>query len=143
MTIKRILKSKGTDAPIVPPSARIHEVIDALELEDVGALVISADGKNIDGIITERDVVRGLQKYGADVLEHTVSDLMTTDVITCTADDAVIGVMALMDDRNIRHVPVVDNGKLAGIVSIMDIVKLRLNEVQNEAEAMRSYISNT
>jgi len=142
MTIKRILNIKGLHAATVAPDIKVADVIDALEAEDVGALVVSADGKLIDGIISERDVVRGLQKYGPDVLEHTVRDLMTVDVITCTPQDLVAGVMALMDDRKIRHVPVVENDKLTGIVTIGDIIKLRLDEVQGDADAMRQYISS-
>lgn len=140
MTVKRILKEKGSHTPTVAPEAQIADVIAALEAEGVGALVVSADGQRIDGIISERDVVRGLKSFGPEVLRRTVSDLMTADVVTCTADDRVAGVMALMDDRNIRHVPVVDGGTLAGIVSIRDIIKLRLDEVQAEADAMREYI---
>ena len=141
MTVERILDHKGTHAPFVSSEVKIAAVIDALEDEDVGALVVSNDGERIEGIISERDVVRGLQRFGPEVLEHTVGDLMTLDVITCTADDMVAGVMALMDANQIRHVPVVDKGKLAGIVSIRDIIKLRLDEVQNEADAMREYIT--
>jgi len=142
LTISKILEFKGLHAPTVLPNARIADVIAALEAEDVGALVVSTDDLHIDGIISERDVVRGLQRFGADVLEHSVRDLMTAEVVTCTADDRISGVMALMDDRKIRHIPVVDDDqKLTGIISIRDIVKLRLDEVQDEADAMRSYIS--
>lgn len=141
MNVERILNAKGTHAPTVSPEECIADVIAALESEDVGALVVSADGQRVDGIISERDVVRGLQRFGPGVLEHTVRDLMTSNVITCTADDRVAGVMALMDDRKIRHVPVVDDGQLAGIVSIRDVIKLRLDEVQAEADAMRAYIA--
>lgn len=140
MTVERILRQKGSRAPTVEPDARIAEAVSALESEDVGALVVSADGRRIDGIISERDVVRGLQRFGAKVLDYSVHEIMTADVVTCTAEDRVAGVMALMDDRTIRHVPIVDNGQLAGIVSMRDIVKLRLDEVQGEADAMRAYI---
>lgn len=142
MTVKRILQHKGVDAPFVHPRAKIFEVIELLELEDVGALVVSPDGQIIDGIVSERDIVRGLQEYGSELLDHRVSELMSADVVTCTGDDSVAEVMAIMDDRNIRHVPVVENGKLAGIVSIRDIVRLRLDEVGNDANAMRAYIAN-
>ena len=127
--------------PTVQPNARIKDVIAALEADDVGALVVSSDDKHIDGIISERDVVRGLQTFGRSVLEHPVNDLMTKDVVVCTADDRVAGVMALMDNNNIRHVPVVKDNKLIGIVSIRDIIKLRLDEVQADANAMQAYIS--
>lgn len=142
MTVKRILSVKGLEVPTVMPEVLVIDVIAALEADDVGALVVSNDGVHIDGIISERDVVRGLQSFGPDVLKHTVRDLMTIDVITCTAQDHVAGIMALMDDRQIRHVPVVDGEKLIGIVSIRDIIKLRLDEVQTEADAMRQYITN-
>jgi len=112
-----------------------------LEAEEVGALIVSADGKRIDGIISERDVVLGIGRFGAKVLEKTVGDLMTRDVATCTADDPVAGVMALMAEKRIRHVPVLDDGELAGIVSIRDIIQLRLDEVQADADAMRDYIT--
>jgi len=105
-------------------------------------LVVSANGLTIDGIISERDIVRGLLQHGPSVLDHMVRELMTKDVITCTADDPVAGVMAIMDQHNIRHVPVTDENVLAGIVSIRDINKLRLDEVQAEANAMREYISS-
>ena len=142
MTVERILDMKGSHAPTVTPDAKISAVLAALEAEDVGALVVSTDGLHIEGIISERDVVRGLLSLGHEALDHQVHELMSSDVITCTADDRVAGVMALMDDKNIRHVPVTNKGKLAGIVSIRDIVKLRLNEVQAEADAMRQYIGN-
>ncbi|MDA0231616.1 MAG: CBS domain-containing protein, partial [Proteobacteria bacterium] len=141
MTVKRILDTKGTHAATVEPSARIADVIAALESEEVGALVVSANGEKIDGIISERDIVRGLRQFGPEVLQHAVQDLMSVNVVTCTANDPVAGVMALMDDKGIRHIPVVDDEKLAGMVSIRDIVKLRLDEVQAEADTMRSYIS--
>lgn len=141
MTVKRILSAKGSEVPTVMPGEQVIDVIAALEADDVGALVVSNDGVHIDGIISERDVVRGLQRFGVDVLKHAVRDLMTAEVITCTAHDRVAGIMALMDDRKIRHVPVVDGEKLIGIVSIRDIIKLRLNEVQTEADAMREYIA--
>jgi CBS domain-containing protein len=141
VTVERILNTKGTHASVVAPDTKISGLIEALALEEVGALVVSADGTTIDGIISERDIVRGLQEYGPSVLDHPVRDLMTKDVVTCTADDPVAGVMAIMDARSIRHVPVVDEGLLAGIITIRDIVKLRLDEVQSETNAMRDYIS--
>ena len=140
MTVERILKSKGTYVPVVSPDARITDVITAIESDEVGALVVSADGQSISGIISERDVVLGLQEYGPEVLNKLVGDLMTVDVVTCTADDPISGIMAVMNDLQIRHIPVVDDGLLAGIVSIRDIIKLRLDEVQYEADSMREYI---
>lgn len=141
MTVKNILKTKSLHVPTVRPDAMIGDVIDALEADDIGALIVSMDGNRIDGIISERDVVRGLQQNGMKVLSQAVRELMTPDVITCTATDRVAYVMGLMDAENIRHVPVVSEGVIVGIVSSRDIIKLRLDEVQSEAEAMRHYIS--
>lgn len=141
MTVQRILKQKGTYSPVVNPTIKIIDVVNTLEAEEVGALIVSTDGKKIDGIISERDVVLGIAQFGAKVLEKTVGDLMTKDVATCTAGDPVAGVMALMAEKRIRHVPVIDDGELAGIVSIRDIIQLRLDEVQADADAMRDYIT--
>ena len=143
MSVERILRDKGTYAPTISPDAKVVDVIASLESDDVGALVVSTDGLTIDGIISERDIVRGLQAFGPDVLSHPVRDLMTANVVTCTADDRIAGVMALMQDRRIRHVPVTDDGKLAGIISIHDVVKLRLDEVQADAKAMHGYITQS
>lgn len=141
MTIERILKRKGDYVPTAHPDALIKDVIASLESDDVGAVVVSTDDIHIDGIISERDVVRGLQSYGPSVLEHPVKDMMTKEVVVCTAEDRVAGVMAMMDEYNFRHVPVVKDNRLIGIVSIKDIIKLRLREVQADAEAMQAYIS--
>lgn len=141
MAVKKILNEKGTYAPTILPEALVSDVISALEADDVGALVVSVDGDQINGIISERDVVRGLEQFGAAVLAHPVSDLMSVDVTTCGIDSPVAGVMALMDENQIRHVPVVANGKLIGIVSIRDIIKLRLDEVLKDADDMRAYIA--
>lgn len=140
MTVERILKSKGSYAPVVVPDAKISDVIAAIEAEEVGALVVSKDGRSIDGIISERDIVLGLREFGPAILDKKVADLMTSNVVTCQADDPIAGVMAMMDQQRIRHIPIVDEGELAGIVSIRDIIKLRLDEVQRDADAMREYI---
>ena len=141
VTVQRILNSKGTAVPTISPDATIDNVIARLEAEDSGALVISSDGKSIEGIISERDVVRGLRKFGTDAMAMKVTELMTEKVFTCNANDRVAGVMAMMDEKKIRHMPVVHNGSLSGMVSIRDIIKLRLDEVQTEADTMREYIS--
>ncbi len=141
MIIERILNEKDTHLPVISPMAKISEMVEALNNEEVGALVVSTDGKTIEGIISERDVIQGLLRFGKETLEKSVRDLMTTNVITCTADDRIVGVMALMAEKHIRHVPVTDNGELIGIIGIRDIIQLRLNEVQAEADAIRDYIS--
>ena len=141
MTVERILENKSADVVTVKPDELISAIIEKLEAEDVGALVVSKNGSTVDGIISERDVVRGLARFGPDVLEHPVSELMTEDVVTCTEIDRIVGVMALMDAHQIRHIPVVNRGKLAGIVGSRDIIKLRVEELQSEADIMRSYIA--
>lgn len=141
MIIERILNEKDAHLPVISPMAKISEMVEALNNEEVGALVVSTDGKTIEGIISERDVIQGLLRFGKETLEKSVRDLMTTDVITCTTDDRIVGVMALMAEKHIRHVPVTDNGELIGIIGIRDIIQLRLKEVQAEADAIRDYIS--
>ncbi len=141
MTVKRLIEKSAGCPAYVTPDALVKEVLEYLDREDVGALVVSPDGKSISGIISERDIVRGLRRYRKTILSHPVTDLMTHDVVTCELDDSVVNVMALMDRNGIRHVPVIDHGKLIGIISIRDIVKDRLSEVQHEADAMRSYIA--
>ncbi len=141
MTIRAILKVKGDAVPTVASGVNIREVLQRLEEEDVGALVVTDDGTRIRGIVSERDIVRGLRLTGDDVLDADVEDLMTTDVITCKADDQIAAVMAMMLANRIRHVPVVDGARLAGFISVRDIIKQRLDEVQSDADAMQKYIS--
>lgn len=141
MMIRSILKVKGVGVPIVASGVNVRDVLQRLEEEDVGALVVSDDGEHIKGIVSERDIVRGLRLTGDDVLDADVEDLMTTDVVTCEADDKIAAVMAMMLANRIRHVPVVDGEKLAGFISIRDIIKHRLDEVQADADAMQKYIS--
>ncbi len=143
MTVRRIINNKGSRVPFIAPQMLISDVLEKLEFEDVGALVVSRNGKEIDGIISERDIVRGLRYFGAEILAYRVSDLMTENVITCQMTDAVIQVIALMDNNSVRHVPVLENDKLAGIISVRDIVKDRLNEVELDADAMQKYIAGT
>lgn len=140
MTVHKIIVRKGQKTPWVSPTTLISDLLTKLEAEEVGALVVSCDGRSIDGIISEHDIVRGLQTEGAAVLTLPVSALMTRDVVTCEMSDPIAGIMSLMDYRSIRHVPVVEKGNLAGIVSIQDIVRDRLEEVQLQADSMRSYI---
>ena len=142
MTVQRILNAqpKRTTAHIAP-DAVIADVLLSLAFEDVGALVVSSDGCTVEGIISERDIVRGFRTMGADLLGKRARDLMTVKVITCALDDRAAGIMALMVSRHVRHLPVVTDGKLVGMVSIHDLLKLRLEEVQSEADAMRKYIA--
>ena len=142
MSVRAILKAKGDAVPTVSSEVNVRDVLQRLEEEDVGALVVTDDGLRIKGIISERDIVRGLRTTGDDVLDADVGELMTTDVVTCKADDKIAAVMAMMSANRIRHLPVVDGAKLAGFVSIRDIIEHRLNEVQADADAMQRYISS-
>jgi CBS domain-containing protein len=110
-----------------------------LRAEQIGALVVSADGKSIDGIVSERDVAYGLVTYGDRLPTVRVSQLMTKTVVVCSPEDSVTDVMKLMTRRRIRHVPVKDGDRLVGIVSIGDVLKHRLGELQTEAHVLRDY----
>lgn len=141
MHVKVILKNKGSTVETIRPDATVAEVIDRLKTRRIGVLVVSANGESVDGIISERDIVSGLADHGASLLDQRVDTLMTSNVRTCTGEDTVMSVMELMTDRRIRHVPVVEDGRLVGIVSIGDAVKNRLHELENEASQLREYIN--
>ncbi len=140
MTVKSVLQNKSNIVATIKPSETIKAVLDKLADEEVGALVVSIDGKKIDGIISERDIVRGLSSDGPGILEQPVSKHMTRDVICCSLDERIAALRGLMTNNRIRHVPVVKDGLLIGIISIGDLVKARLDEVQAEADAMLKYI---
>ena len=124
----------------IAPHATIETAVAALKNRGIGVLVVSSDCKSIDGIVSERDFVHGLAAHGADLLQAPVSSLMTTDVSTCGLNDTG---RDLMTDRRMRHVPVAEDGVLCGMISIGDAVKSRLDEILDEAGALREYISHT
>ncbi len=144
MTVQRILDAqpKRTTSYIAPDAA-IAQVLQSPEFERTGVLVVSGDGGMVEGIISERDIVRGLRTIGPDLLSKPVRDLMTVKVLTCTPDDRAVGVVALMVARHVRHLPVVADGKLVGMVSVHDLLHLRLEEIRSEAEAMQKYITGS
>ena len=142
MTVQRILDTQeGVQRAHIAPDARIRDVLNSLAFSDVGALVVSTDGDKVEGIISERDIVRGLKSAGAELLDKPVRDVMTQKVITCVATDRAAGIMALMVSKHLRHVPVLEDGKFVSMISIRDLLQLRLTEVQSEADAMRNYIA--
>lgn len=142
MTVQRILNSQdGGTAVSIGPDAGIDEALDALASKNVGALVVSSDGREVEGIVSERDIVRALRTMGPDLLKKKVRDIMTEDVVTCVAEDRAAGIMAVMISKHLRHIPVVKDGNLVSMVSIRDLLHLRLEEVTSEADAMRSYIT--
>lgn len=143
MKVQSILKSKGTRVVTMRPEASINTIIHRLKLERIGAIVISTDGTRIEGILSERDIVNGLVEYGGDLLQARAADIMIQEVITCAPDDGIKDVMVKMTHSRIRHVPVVEGGRLAGIISIGDLVKHRLEEVELEATVLReAYIAS-
>src|SRR5215211_5688820 len=140
MRISTLLQGKGASVATVPTSASVREVVARLAEHRIGALVVSNDGTTIDGIVSERDVVRRLHSDGPATLDLTVADVMTADVRTCQPSDGVDELMAVMTEHRIRHVPVVVDGQLAGIVSIGDVVKSRLGELETERSTLLEYL---
>ena len=150
MLIEHILHRKGREVETISPAASVSDAAVLLRDRNIGALVVMADedaedGVTVAGILSERDVVRALGVADADsaaVLGQPVSSLMTTEVVTCEPRTTVDELMRLMTDRRIRHVPVVDGDQLAGIVSIGDVVKSRIDELQTETDTLHEYLSS-
>jgi len=141
MLISEILKRKGNDVATTTPDSSIRSVVDLLASRKIGALVVSTDGSTIDGIISERDLVRGLNVDDASLMERTAGDLMTVDVVCCTPTCTVDELMNQMTQGRFRHVPILDDGALAGIVSIGDVVNAKLDELETERQHLTDYIS--
>ena len=142
MKIADVLKGKGSSVVTTRPDSTVDTVIRRMRLERIGAVIISPDGKSVIGILSERDIVRALAEHGAALLAYKTQDLMTREVVTCSREDTLQSVMVKMTQRRIRHLPVVEQGRLAGIVSIGDAVKSRLEEVELEANVLRdSYLA--
>jgi len=140
MSVQEILKIKGAKVVTVEPTALVSVAARRLRLEHIGALVVSSDGSSIEGIISERDIVYGLIDHGAEVLDKPVSELMTRHPFTCSPQAGVKEAMRLMAMKRIRHLPVVKDGKLAGIISIGDVMKNRLDELELEGHVLHDYI---
>ena len=143
MSVETILRSKGTDVATIRPDATVGKAVERLRAENIGALVVSEGAQDIKGIISERDVVLNLATRGAGLLECPVSEVMTSPVRTCRPEDEIGELMAIMTHFRIRHLPVEVEGKLAGIVSIGDVVKKRLEEVEFERDVMRDWYMAT
>ncbi len=140
MHVAEILKSKGRKVVTVRPDLSIEHFAQRLRLEGIGAAVVSTDGATIDGIISERDVVRGLAEHGsAGLADMHVADLMTKAVVTCSPDDTISHVSNVMTRQRIRHLPVTEDRRLIGIVSIGDVVRHRLDELELETNVLRDY----
>lgn len=139
MRVSDILKAKGSAVKTIPPAATIRAFADALRKELVGAMVVTDAKGALQGIISERDLARGLADFGGDLSAMSVADLMTKSVVTCAPGDSVAAISKVMTQRRIRHLPVVVDGSLVGLVSIGDVLKHRLDEVQLEASVLRDY----
>jgi CBS domain-containing protein len=142
MNVQSIIGGKSPVVATITQTATLRQAIDQLTERRIGALVVSGDGKAIEGIISERDIVRAASVSGPSALDGSVGSVMSTDFVTCSAGDGVDRLMALMTERRIRHLPVVDErGHLAGIVSIGDVVKARLSELEQENHALAEYLT--
>ncbi|MCU1358113.1 MAG: histidine kinase [Acidimicrobiales bacterium] len=142
MQVSVLLQNKGSDVVSVGPDASVAKVVAVLAEHRIGAVVVSADGSHIDGVLSERDVVRALSRDGGAALERPARDLMTSEVFTCQPDTTVEELMSLMTDRRIRHIPVLVEGSLAGLVSIGDVVKDRISSLEHETKVLHDYIAN-
>jgi CBS domain-containing protein len=142
MRIADVLRGKGDTVVTVVPDITVRDLLALLAEHRIGATVVSTDGARVDGIVSERDVVRAIAARGAAVLSERVADIMTADVQTCTPDASVNDLMRAMTEGRFRHVPVVVEGRLSGIVSIGDVVKMRIGELETERESLERYISS-
>lgn len=141
MTVNTILRHKGNQIYSISDDQTVLEVARILGEKRVGAILVMK-GDNLMGIISERDIIRGLSIRGGDVLMETVDSLMTRAVVTCKPTDSINALMGMMTERRIRHVPVMEDGKVIGMMSIGDVVKARMTETENEAEALKQYITS-
>jgi CBS domain-containing protein len=142
MRIRDILRGKGDAVATVRPDSTIRELLATLAEHNIGAVVVSANGETIDGIASERDVVRRMHERGAELLTGQVSEIMTSTVRTCGLNDMVGDLRRIMTEHRIRHLPVVGDGKLVGIVSIGDVVKSAIDELETEREQLVGYIQS-
>jgi CBS domain-containing protein len=141
MKISALIAGKRVET--ISPVASVHDLVNSLNVHQIGALVVSADGKRIEGIVSERDVVRAMPGKLDQLIGMHVRDLMTVEVVTCKADATVANLMQTMTDRRIRHIPVVnDDGHVISIVSIGDVVKAHISELDTERKALSDYVTS-
>ena len=141
MSVEQILAGKGRDVVTIAPDRTLADAAECLSARRIGAVVVADGSGSVLGIISERDVVRAVAEAGAEALTAPVSSRMTAKVVTCVPTTSIDDIMGLMTQGKFRHVPVIEGGKLAGIVSIGDVVKQRLADVESEHRAMRDYIA--
>ena len=139
MKVSGIIQTKGSVVKTVRPKSSARELSVRLHAEQIGAMVVSSDGKSIEGIVTERDLAYGLAAHGSDLPTIAISRLMTKVVVVCSPEDSITYAMKLMTQRRVRHLPVKQGDQLVGIISIGDVLKHRLDELELEANVMRDY----
>lgn len=140
MKISDILRDKGADVVTTPADATVRELLASLAEHKIGAVVV-ADGDELLGIVSERDIVRKLNEWGDSLLDSEVGQIMTSTVLSCRSDDDIDRVAETMTDRRIRHMPVIDDGHLAGLVSIGDVVKSRISQLEQDRGQLEQYIT--
>jgi CBS domain-containing protein len=141
MIVRTILKSKpSADIATIVPGQKVSDAAKLLDQWRIGALVVVDDQRSLAGILSERDIVRGLSRHGSAVMDMQVGQLMTADVLTCAPEESIEDVMSTMTANRIRHLPVLEGGKLAGIITIGDVVKARLEETALQVDSLREYV---
>ena len=141
MTVKAILSRKGGDVVTIVPTANLAAAVQLLAERRIGAIIVTGPDNRVAGILSERDIVRTLSERGPAALDETVGTVMTRKVTTCTEADTVAAIMERMTEGKFRHVPVVEQGHLVGVISIGDVVKFRVEEIEGETNALREYIA--
>ena len=140
MTVKAILSHKGSDVFSIEPTATLETAVETLSKHRIGALLVLGPDRRLIGVVSERDIVRALADHGAAVLNQPLSQVMTRKVVTCSQTETVGGIMERMTTGRFRHVPVIEQDQVVGIISIGDVVKYRLHEMERESAALRDYI---
>jgi CBS domain-containing protein len=140
MTVKAILDGKGSDVATIAPAADLASAVKLLAQHRIGALVVVGPEREVAGIVSERDIIRVLAERGVAVLDQSVGQVMTRNVVTCTSAETMSRIMELMTGGKFRHLPVVEDARLIGIISIGDVVKRRLQQIESESAALRDYI---
>lgn len=143
MQVNDILTRKGNMVATISPERPVSEVVEVLREHDVGALVVSSDGSTIEGIVSERDVVRRMATTGTHTPELTVREIMSSEVLTCSPTDTLAHLMEVMTNQRTRHLPCAVDGRLCGIISIGDVVKARMTELEEETRQLHDYISGS
>jgi CBS domain-containing protein len=141
MSVQKLLEGKGASVPVIRSGLTLEDVINQMDIDKSAALVVTDNNQNILGIITERDIARGLKMFGRNFVEKPLRDLMTTNVITCDINQPLVTILELMDKYQIQCVPITRDGLLCGIINMFDLVKYRLEEIEYEANELKAYVA--